>query len=79
MVSKVVPQERRGVYMGILNMMIVIPMGIETLSFGPIFKNILGGNAVNAIYFAGIFFIVACFLALRLNVKKSESEVVTDV
>ena len=27
MVSKVVPQDRRGVYMGILNMMIVIPMG----------------------------------------------------
>ena len=35
MVSEIVPQERRGVYMGILNMMIVIPMGIETLTFGP--------------------------------------------
>ena len=50
MVSKAVPQERRGVYMGILNMMIVIPMGIETLTFGPIYKYLLGGNAVNAIY-----------------------------
>ncbi len=78
MVSKIVPQERRGVYMGILNMMIVIPMGIQTLSFGPIFKNLLGGNAVNAMYFAGIFFIIACILALRLNVSKSESEAVTE-
>ena len=60
--------------MGILNMMIVIPMGIQTLSFGPIFKNLLGGNAVNAMYFAGIFFVIACVLALRLNVSSSESE-----
>ena len=68
MVSKVVPQERRGVYMGILNMMIVIPMGIETLSFGPIYKYLLGGSAINAILFAGGFFIIAAVLALRLNV-----------
>ncbi|MGI9550369.1 MAG: MFS transporter [Aurantibacter sp.] len=74
MVSKIVPQERRGVYMGILNMMIVIPMGIETLSFGTIFKNFLGGNAVNAMLFGGTFFIIAAVLALRLNVKEAEQE-----
>ncbi|MGB5666909.1 MAG: MFS transporter [Maribacter sp.] len=75
MVSKVVPQERRGVYMGILNMMIVIPMGIETLTFGPIYKYLLGGSAINAILFAGGFFIIAAILAMRLNVKKVEQEV----
>ena len=68
MVSKIVPQERRGVYMGILNMMIVIPMGIETLTFGPIFKYLLGNNAINAILFGGVFFIIAALLALRLKV-----------
>jgi len=73
MVSKVVPQERRGVYMGILNMMIVIPMGIETLTFGPIYKYLLGGNAINAILFAGGFFIIAAILAMRLNVTAEES------
>ena len=67
MVSKIVPQERRGVYMGILNMMIVIPMGIETLTFGPIYKYLLDGNAIYAILFAGVFFAIAAFLALRLN------------
>lgn len=46
MVSKIVPQDRRGVYMGILNMMIVIPMGIQTVTFGPIFKNLLGGSTL---------------------------------
>jgi maltose/moltooligosaccharide transporter len=70
MVSKIVPQERRGVYMGILNMMIVIPMGIQTLTFGPIFKNLLGANSVNAMLFAGACFAIAATLALRLKVVK---------
>ena len=67
MVSKIVPQERRGVYMGILNMMIVIPMGIQTLTFGPIVKNLLDNSAVNAIILGGVFFVISGFLALRLN------------
>ncbi len=70
MVSKIVPQERRGVYMGILNMMIVIPMGIQTLTFGPIVKNLLNNSAVNAILFGGVFFIIAGVLALRLKQPK---------
>ena len=74
MVSKVVPQDRRGVYMGILNMMIVIPMGIETLTFGPIYKYLLGGSAINAMLFAGAFFIIAAFLAMRLTVPKTNIE-----
>ncbi|MDT0605671.1 MFS transporter [Croceitalea rosinachiae] len=78
MVSKVVPQERRGVYMGILNMMIVIPMGIETLTFGPIYKYLLGGSAINAILFAGGFFVIAALLAMRLNVKKASAEAVSE-
>ncbi|MDO6471405.1 MFS transporter [Maribacter sp. 1_MG-2023] len=72
MVSKVVPQERRGVYMGILNMMIVIPMGVETLTFGPIYKYLLDNNAINAMLFAGAFFAISGFLALRLNVPNKE-------
>lgn len=74
MVSKIVPQERRGVYMGILNMMIVIPMGIETLTFGPIYKYLLSDNAINAILFAGVFFAIASFLAMRLNETSSSNE-----
>jgi maltose/moltooligosaccharide transporter len=77
MVSKIVPQDRRGVYMGILNMMIVIPMFIQTLSFGPIYKYILGDNAVNAMLFAGVFFTISAFLASRLNVPKTAID--TDV
>ncbi len=75
MVSKIVPQDRRGVYMGILNMMIVIPMGIETLTFGFIYDYFLDNNAVNAILFGGAFFMIAAVLALRLNVSEAKMEV----
>lgn len=74
MVSKVIPQERRGVYMGILNMMIVIPMLIQTISFGPIIKNFLHNSAINAILFGGVFFLIAGTMALFL----SNSKVSTD-
>ena len=74
MVSKVVTHERRGVYMGILNMMIVIPMGIQTLTFGPIVKNLLDDSAVNAIIFGGVFFIIAGVLAFRIKEPKSEDD-----
>ncbi|MCF6222920.1 MAG: MFS transporter [Flavobacteriaceae bacterium] len=72
MVSKIIPQDRRGVYMGILNTMIVIPMFIQTLTFGPIYKYLLGGNAINAMLFAGVFFIIAAFLATRLKVDPDD-------
>ncbi len=74
MVSKVIPSNRRGVYMGIVNMMIVIPMLIETVSFGPIVKYLLGDSAINAILFGGVFFAISAFLALRLNMPKEEAE-----
>jgi len=74
MVSKIVPQDRRGVYMGILNMMIVIPMFIQTLTFGLIYKYLLGGNAINAMLFAGVFFVIAGILATRLNVTESATK-----
>lgn len=70
MVSKVIPQDKRGVYMGILNMMIVIPMFIETLTFGPIYNYVLGNSAINAILYAGVFFIISAALAMRLNVER---------
>lgn len=76
MVSKIVPQNKRGIYMGILNMMIVIPMGIETLTFGPIYKYLLGNTAINAILFGAVFFVIAAVLALRL--KEPTSVVVSE-
>ena len=56
MVVADIPKERYGVYMGIINMMIVIPMLIYSLSFGSIFNSFLGKEPVNAIYFGGSFY-----------------------
>ena len=39
MVVNDIPKERYGVYMGVINMMIVIPMIFQNLSFGYILKN----------------------------------------
>jgi len=68
MVSQVIPQERRGVYMGIVNMMIVIPMLLQTISFGYVIKHFLGNSAINAILFGGVFFVIAAVLATRLRI-----------
>lgn len=75
MVSKVIPEERRGVYMGIVNMMIVIPMLIQTITFGSIIKYALNNNAINAILFGGVFFIIAALLAIRLKVTSQKAEI----
>ena len=53
------PKERYGVYMGIINMMIVIPMIIQTLTFGAIFQNFLDSDPRNAITFAGALLAIA--------------------
>ncbi len=70
MVTKIIPHDRRGVYMGIVNMMIVIPMLIQTTTFGWVMKNLLQDKAVNAILMAGVFFIIASAMALFLKEKK---------
>jgi maltose/moltooligosaccharide transporter len=69
MVSPDIPSEKRGVYMGIINMMIVIPMLIQTISFGWIFKNLLGENPVNAILMAGVLFVLASISVTFMKVK----------
>ena len=74
MVSKIIPEDRRGVYMGIVNMMIVIPMLIQTVSFGPIIEYALDSNAIYAIVFGGVFFLIAGLLATRLNMPKDLEE-----
>lgn len=76
MVSQVIPEDRRGVYMGIVNMMIVIPMLIQTVSFGYIIKHGLNNNAVNAILFGGVFFMIAGLLALRLKLPKKDEKII---
>ena len=66
-----IPKERFGVYMGIINMMIVIPMIFQTLSFGVIYKTFLGSDPGMAITTAGILLLFAAAAVLRMRVAKS--------
>lgn len=75
MVVSSIPKERYGVYMGIINMMIVIPMFIQTLSFGYILKHFLHNDPRQAIVFAGILLIIAAFLTLFVKSKSTNSKI----
>jgi maltose/moltooligosaccharide transporter len=75
-VSGSIPRERFGVYMGIINMLIVIPMLIYTITFGPIFKNLLHNNGSLAIKLVGILLLIAGLLTLLLKEKRIEGETV---
>jgi len=67
MVVTAVPKARYGVYMGIVNMMIVIPMIIQTLTFGPLYEWLLGGDPLRVMSFAGVLLAVAALAVLRIQ------------
>jgi maltose/moltooligosaccharide transporter len=70
-----IPKSRYGVYMGIINMMIVIPMLIYSLSFGTVFNSILGKEPVNAIYFGASFLVIAALLTLLIKSRKIADDI----
>ena len=75
MAVRMIPSTRFGVYMGVINMMIVVPMIIQNLSFGWIFSNLLGDNPSNAIRFGAVFLAIAGLLMLWIK----EPRMVRDV
>jgi maltose/moltooligosaccharide transporter len=78
MVVSKIPKERYGVYMGIINMMIVIPMFIQTTTFGFILKHFLNDDPRNAITFAGVFLLIAASCTLLIKAEKpAENEVLS--
>lgn len=64
-----IPKEKTGVYMGIFNMFIVIPMAIQVVSMQFFVYDWLGQNPVNVIRLAGIFLIIGGVLTLLIKVK----------
>lgn len=73
MIVASIPKERYGVYMGIINMMIVIPMIFQNLTFGYVLKHFLANDPRNAITFAGVFLLIGGLLTLRIKSKKQIS------
>ena len=72
MVVSDIPKERYGVYMGIINMMIVIPMILQTVSFGFILKNFLNNDPRQAISFAGVLLLIAMLCTLFIKTKRDK-------
>jgi maltose/moltooligosaccharide transporter len=74
MVASMVPRERTGVYMGILNMMIVVPMLIQTVTFGWIYQNFLDDSGTNAMIMAGALLGCAALAILWVNSPRSDED-----
>jgi maltose/moltooligosaccharide transporter len=74
MVASMVPAKRTGVYMGILNMMIVVPMLVETVTFGWIFNHLLDNKGSNAIAVAGVLMALGGVAMLWVNPPNEADE-----
>jgi maltose/moltooligosaccharide transporter len=70
MLASAIPPERNGVYMGIFNMFIVIPMLIETLTMPMLYGPVLGGEPGNALAFAGILMAVGAAATLAVDTRR---------
>ena len=70
MVVNNIPKERYGVYMGIINMMIVIPMILQNVTFGFVLKHFLDNDSGKAISFAGIFLLLAAMATTLIKPAK---------
>lgn len=66
MLSGAVPPKRMGVYMGIFNMFIVIPILLQMLTL-PWYYHLIGGDPLHAIVLAGICFMFAAVSSLMVK------------
>lgn len=71
MLASSIPPERTGVYMGLFNVFIVLPMLLQILTVPLVYKSILDGNPENVIRLAGGMLIVAAALMLNVTVAKA--------
>jgi maltose/moltooligosaccharide transporter len=62
--------------MGIINMMIVVPMILQTVSFGFVYTHVLCANPSNAIGFAGALLLLASLATMMIKVTKTNEEAI---
>ena len=67
MLASCIPPKRTGVYMGIFNMMIVIPMLLNAATLPFYYDALLGGDARNALMLAGVLLMFAALAVLRVK------------
>ncbi len=72
MLAGAIPKEKTGVYMGIFNMFIVIPMIIQIITMQYFVYDLLGENPINVIRLAGVFLILAGIFTLFITTKQKK-------
>jgi maltose/moltooligosaccharide transporter len=73
MLAGSIPPERTGLYMGIFNMFIVIPMIIQIFTLPLYYRSWLGGQPENVIMLAGALMLCAALAVLRVKVKSPQA------
>lgn len=72
LLAQSIPSERTGIYMGIFNMFIVIPMLLESLTMPFIYGPILDGDPRNVLMLAGAMMFAAALAMLAVKVPSAE-------
>jgi maltose/moltooligosaccharide transporter len=69
MLADSIPPQRTGIYMGIFNMFIVIPMLIESVTMPLIYRPLLGGDPRNVLMLAGVMMLLAAAATLAVRAR----------
>ena len=67
MLADSIPPERNGIYMGIFNMFIVIPMLIQTLTMPFFYEPLLGGDPRNVLLLGGGLMILGAIATMLVD------------
>ena len=65
-----IPSQKTGVYMGIFNMFIVVPMIIQIVSMQTFVYDLLSQNPINVLKLSGVFLILAAIFTLTITATK---------
>ena len=67
MLADCIPPERTGIYMGIFNMFIVVPMLVESLTLPLLYHPLLGDDPRNVVLLGGVMLLLAAAATLRIG------------
>ncbi len=67
-----IPPKKAGVYMGIFNMFIVIPMLLQNVTMPLYYESWLNNNPINAMKLAGVMLLLGAVSTLFIRIKKVE-------
>ncbi|MCJ2186719.1 MFS transporter [Novosphingobium beihaiensis] len=75
MLADSIPPARYGIYMGVFNIFIVVPMLIETVSIPLVYKPFLGADPRNALILAGVLMLAGALATLFVDAGQAPNAV----